>query len=90
MDDSKEVLTTVSSPIAPAEPRIESGGLDQRPASGGEKQSANRDRAAAAAVWQQCVIQVLLPLAVFAVTQEYPARSWRFTKHTSGRLGHAS
>ena len=67
MDSSKEVLTTVSSRIARAQPRVEFGGLDQRPVSGGEKQSANHDRAAAAAVWEQCVIQVALPLlAAFA------------------------
>jgi hypothetical protein len=91
MDDSKEVLTTVSSPIAPAQLRIESGDLDQRPVSGGEKQKANRDLVAAPAVWEQCVIQVALPLlAAFAVTQEYPAQSWRFTKRTSAGLRHSS
>ena len=47
--------------IAPAQLRIEFGGLDKRPMSGGKKQSANRDHAAAAAVWEQCVIQVALP-----------------------------
>ena len=91
MDSSKEVLTTVSSRIARDQPRVEFGGLDQRPVSGGDKQSANRDRPASAAVWEQCVIQVALPLlAAFAITQEYPAQLWRFTKRTSGGLRHAS